>query len=38
LVQQADRSMLRLRQQVTRSRQRIDNRRPLYGEGKTNRH
>jgi hypothetical protein len=38
LVQQADRSMLRLRQQVTRSRQRIDNLRPLYGEGKTNRH
>lgn len=35
LIQQADRSMLRLRQQVTRSRQRIDNRRPLYGEGKT---
>jgi hypothetical protein len=34
LVQQADRSILRLRQTVVRARQRIDNRRPLYsGDG-----
>lgn len=34
LVQQADRSMLRLRQTVTRARQRIDYRRPMYsGDG-----
>lgn len=34
LVQQADRSMLRLRQTVTRARQRIDYRRPMFsGDG-----
>lgn len=33
LVTQADRSMLRLRQTVTRARQRIDNRRPMYSSG-----
>ena len=33
LVQQADRSMLRLRQTYARARQRIDNRRPMYSGG-----